>query len=886
MSEQFLYQKLDILKEADTLKELPEILEKGLSQNILLREYQKDAFQYFITYFENDKLSGNKQLHTLFHMATGSGKTLIMAGLILYLYIKGYRNFIFFVNQTNVIEKTKENFLNEFSSKYLFNKDIEYLWEKIKIKMVNNFQNLLLDNNEINICFTSTQKLHLDLLENKENSLTYADFEENKIVFISDESHHINSSTKRLSKTEEKEKNNWENTVMRAFRSNKDSILLEFTATVDLKNKDIENKYKDKIIFNYPLKNFRESLYTKEFQNISTNTNLWDRTLIALVLSEYRRYLFADLKLNIKPVLMLKSSKISDSQNFYNEFLGKIKFLKREELEKIFNETNIEVLKKAFQYFIEKTKNLDFLLHSIKNNFQESNLIIINGKEDFKRETQLLINSLEDIKNPIRAVFAVDMLNEGWDVLNLFDIVRLYDTRQGSGQSGKVGTYTIKEAQLIGRGARYCPFRLNDEQDKYKRKYDDDLDNEYRVLETMYFHSKNDSKYISELRQALIAIGMHDMEEKLIREYKIKENFRESDFYKKGIIYLNERIEKNRKDIVSVDEKIKNKRYSYSIKSTKGKSINLFTKDNENFKNEIQDTSTILETKKLSEIDYHILLGASECFSELKFNIIKDKFPNLKSTKEFLTSSNYLGHIEIEFNSQNSLDSVKGRDYFEALKKVFNDISEYVISLKPEYEGTKEFRPKKINEIIKDKKIYLSKEIENGGKGESQINTLNSDLRLNLANENWYVFNDNYGTSEEKAFIKYFKTDIAPKLDKKELEYYIVRNERELALYSFNNGFRFEPDYLLFVRKKKLDNDNIDYQIFIEPKGDQLLVEDNWKEIFLKKIKENAKLKRNKSKNLELIENEDHFLIGLPFFNRNFRKKEFSEAIEKFLNEI
>ena len=202
MSEQFLYQKLDILKEADTLKELPEILEKGLSQNILLREYQKDAFQYFITYFENDKLSGNKQLHTLFHMATGSGKTLIMAGLILYLYIKGYRNFIFFVNQTNVIEKTKENFLNEFSSKYLFNKDIEYLGEKIKIKMVNNFQNLLLDNNEINICFTSTQKLHLDLLENKENSLTYADFEENKIVFISDESHHINSSTKRLSKTE------------------------------------------------------------------------------------------------------------------------------------------------------------------------------------------------------------------------------------------------------------------------------------------------------------------------------------------------------------------------------------------------------------------------------------------------------------------------------------------------------------------------------------------------------------------------------------------------------------------------------------------------------------------------------------------------------------
>ena len=29
--------------------------------------------------------------------------------------------------------------------------------------------------------------------------------------------------------------------------------------------------------------------------------------------------------------------------------------------------------------------------------------------------------------NGIRAIFAVDMLNEGWDVLNLYDIVRLYD---------------------------------------------------------------------------------------------------------------------------------------------------------------------------------------------------------------------------------------------------------------------------------------------------------------------------------------------------------------------------------------------------------------------------------------------------------------------------
>ena len=54
-------------------------------------------------------------------MATGSGKTLIMAGAILELYRLGYRNFIFFVNTDTIIRKTKENFLNPNSSKYLFN---------------------------------------------------------------------------------------------------------------------------------------------------------------------------------------------------------------------------------------------------------------------------------------------------------------------------------------------------------------------------------------------------------------------------------------------------------------------------------------------------------------------------------------------------------------------------------------------------------------------------------------------------------------------------------------------------------------------------------------------------------------------------------------------
>ena len=236
MHDLFLYKKIDTLKEAGYLKELPQWIESGLAPNIVLREYQKEAFRYFITYFETEELRKNKQIHTLFHMATGSGKTVIMAGLILYLYTMGYRKFLFFVNQTNILEKTKDNFLNNTSTKYLFDDTLSYLGRTIHIKTVDRFNTEALPD-DIELVFTTTQKLHLDLRETKENSLTYEDFERDKVVFISDESHHINSYTKKLSKEEENERTSWEYTVTRAFYSNRDNILLEFTATADLKDK-------------------------------------------------------------------------------------------------------------------------------------------------------------------------------------------------------------------------------------------------------------------------------------------------------------------------------------------------------------------------------------------------------------------------------------------------------------------------------------------------------------------------------------------------------------------------------------------------------------------------------------------------------------------------
>ena len=866
MAEQFLYEKLDVAKEVGMNVDFPEIIKSGLSKRISLREYQIDAFTNFALYFDNDGLRKNKQVHTLFHMATGSGKTVIMAGLILYLYTKGYRKFLFFVNQTNVLEKTIDNFINPLSNKYLFNDVVEYLGKKIKVKRVENFSGNALDD-DIEILFTTTQKLHMDLFEAKENSLTYDDFENNKVVFISDESHHINSLTKKPTKDEEEATKSWEYSVTNALSRNRDSIMLEFTATCDLKDANVLQKYRDKVIFNYPLISFRESGYTKDFQNFATDTDLWTRTLMALVMSEYRRFLFADLKLNIKPVVMLKSQKIDESKSFYDEFFKKAKELTSYEIQNL-ELVGIEKLTEAINYFKEKDDTLELLEQSIKTAFTEDTSIIMNGFSDNNKENQLLVNSLEDLDNPIRLIFAVDMLNEGWDVLNLFDIVRLYDTRQ-SKSGGKIGSYTIKEAQLIGRGARYCPFVVDDEELKSKRKFDGDISNPNRILETMYFHSKNDSRYISELKNALIETGLQ-APDPIILEYRLKDEFKDSDFYKKSYVFSNKRLLKGRDEVHSLEPSMRTKTYYYTALSGKGNIINLIGDDTAN----TSSIKTNLKSIKLKDIDYNILLGAIECFEELRFDILKEKYPSLKSMRVFLTSDEFLGNSNVEITY--SQDEVNGKILFSAVKHALVKVASHVMAIKPEYVGSKEFEPKQLKVILKDKKISLGSIEGNGGKGNSQNNCSNEEYRLDLTNESWYVFNDNYGTSEEKLFVKYFKTNIEPKLKEKNLEYYVVRNERipELAIYSFEAGERFEPDFLLFVRKQR-SGGSLTYQGYVEPKGNQLLENDAWKEAFSMQIEKEHSVKG--------LFTDDYKIIGFPFFNNDNRMEEFEKAIDKWI---
>lgn len=860
----FLFEDINALREfaPEAYKELPKYVTKNLTQKYSIRPYQELAFRNFITYFESEKC--HKPTQVLFHMATGSGKTLIMAGLILYLYKKGYRNFLFFVNTDNIVQKTKDNFINQTSSKYLFNDEINIDGEIIKVRTVDNFQGC--NQEDINICFTTIQGLHMSLNQFKENGLTDDDFAEKKIVLIADEAHHLNIETKKgLSKSEKEDKSNWETTVNRIFNSDRNNVLLEFTATCDLKNTYIKTSYEKKIIIDYPLRKFREDRYSKEVKTFQSHVPLIDRVLQAILLSQYRLKLFQDNKKTIKPVILFKSDKIDSSKSFYKEqFRPLIENLSEADLTRIRTQNSHPLLVKMFEYF-DKHLTTEELIAEIREDFSDEKCVSVNSKEE-KGNYQLQINSLEDRNNLIRCIFAVDQLNEGWDVLNLFDIVRLYETRSAERHGGP-GKQTIQEAQLIGRGARYCPFTTTDKAERFLRKFDEDIENELRVCETLYYHCMNNSTYISELTTAMRGIGLMPDN---IKEcsYILKEDFKNDNLYKHGLVFENERAVKSRNTITELLPSVRDTIYSYDLSAGASSTTTLL-------ESSADDTSTgergILKEFVISNIPYPIVHKALRQYNIFKFNILKQYYPNLTSIKQFITDSKYLGNIKLSIRISES--DITNEQLYLALKYTLGKISNRISDIEETYEGTKEFKPRKLCEVFRDKTVSYT-DPHGDGQGVSQSNgAISEHLKVNLSNEDWFVFTDNYGTSEEKEFVAYFKDhvqDLKNKYDK----VYLIRNERQLKLFSFNGGERFEPDYVLIMTKQE-GNITDQYQIFIEPKGSHLIDKDTWKEEFLLQIEESGRPVKT------LIDDNNYKIVGFPFFNVADRQAQFNEAMSK-----
>lgn len=853
-------------------KDVPDHITDNLALHISLRPYQVAALERYLFYIEDYKIRPPRP-HLLFHMATGSGKTVLMAALILDLYRRGYHNFLFFVNSTQIIQKTKENFISPASTKYLFAPQVRIDGKSVDIRTVETFD--AVSDQAINIHFTTIQGLHKRIRDPRENAVTIEDFRDYKVVMISDEAHHLNAETKATpTKGEAEEKASWEGTVGEIFVQHCENMLLEFTATADLGHEAIRAKYHDKTLYDYSLRQFREDGYSKDIELRQADLSPVNRMRQAMVLSQYRRKVAEAHGIHCKPVILMKSKTIVDSGENEKVFTAMVEKMSGDAIQALRNvSVGDDTLSRAFAYIMdERGMSPESFALELQGDFGRDKVVNVNNPKDLEKR-QIKLNSLEDRSNELRVIFAVDKLNEGWDVLNLFDIVRLYNTRDG--RANKVGKTTMAEAQLIGRGARYFPFvdLHQPEGAKEKRKYDSALTHPLRVLEELHYHCSHNPKYIQDIRSALRETGMLDESAQMV-EVRLKNSFKKSSLYTEGHVWVNERIKNKREGVHGLDAYKIEPRFSYPTLMTARVTESSVFRSGKSVAMQF-DIDPISRELKLADFGKAILGFAMDANDFFHFASLRTYFPWITGRSQFLTSENYLGGVTVTVRGlPEDLDNLTARKKLEISHYVLRQIESGVKRESVEYVGTRDFKPHKISDRFVDKTLKLRIE------GETGLSWTNSNVpgldQINLTKKDWHAYDDNYGTDQEKHFIKYLN-DQAEQLRSRYDDFFLLRNEKAVKLFAFENGQAFEPDFVLFLRKKGADVSTV-LQLFIEPKGDHLKHADSWKEVFLKDIKRQGRIET-------FIQGRDYAVYGLPFFNESGQSSiDFKAAITGFLD--
>lgn len=818
---------------------IPSYINENLAHT--LRYYQDAAIRFF--HYSQEK-TVNKPNHLMFNMATGSGKTDLMAGLILYLYQeRGYQNFLFTVNTNSVLMKTKDNLVNSSSDKYLFSDKIEIDGKIISVKQVERFPRII-DQNTIYIKLSSVQKMSDDLFIQKENTMGVMDYAKHPVVVLADEAHHYSANTK----TEKEKENTWESAIQKILNAREDNILLEFTATVEFEKEAIYNKYKDKVVYRYALNRLMADRYSKNVKRIQSQASDRDKMLNAVLVSQFRKYRaeFQGITETFKPIILFKSSKIDVSNKANQDFKELIASLTSDSLLDFIRKNkgaDSEILSLAYHYYEKNEDRLDEVISDLKRDFNARNIINANDTERgnmLEKGQYQALNTLESPNNFYRVVFAVAKLTEGWDVLNLYDIVRI----EQEAKTNK--TATMVEAQLIGRGARYYPF-LKDGVRSYQCRFDGETGNDSLILETLHYHTMNEPQYLKQLVASLkemdLPTGKDEKNPPI--EIKLKKSFKQTEVYKNGKIYYNESEEVSADYFVSLD--------SYGIQHKQDITRNFYSA--------IQEVSYLdegvqNETKQIhvAKFDERYIKKAIQKISFYQFDNLRHYLPNIDSMSDFIYGENWL-------NTRNIKLFVNVPLTFTSDLLSPNDILDLTVGLLKEYEtkiksgfikqrGTNKFVGYPISNYLTDYKKRIPR---------VDSNTLTTQIiTATEVKEDFFVYETAIMNQLEHQLLERIKSRMGLLREKYGKNVYLFRMDEnmhresakaeKLKLHQYGNRKRydgtvadihvqgFQPDFILFLEDKE-----VQFQIFIEPKGmsGERFEKELWKEDLLLYMSEN-----------------------------------------------
>ena len=146
----------------------------------------------------------------------------------------------------------------------------------------------------------------------------------------------------------------------------------------------------------------------------------------------------------------------------------------------------------------------------------------------------------------------------------------------------------------------------------------------------------------------------------------------------------------------------------------------------------------------MKEIPFHIVRSAIAQNPFFAFNPLKTYFPHIKSIREFIEADKYLGGLLITLQGDERY-VLSNETHLAAMTGLLNRIESELRQNRTEYKGTEKFEPNVVSSIFTDKTLKLDKDSERAD-GDEQL--------VSDEDREWYVFNANYGTSEEKAFVR------------------------------------------------------------------------------------------------------------------------------------
>ena len=192
----------------------------------------------------------------------------------------------------------------------------------------------------------------------------------------------------------------------------------------------------------------------------------------------------------------------------------------------------------------------------------------------------------------------------------------------------------------------------------------------------------------------------------------------------------------------------------------------------------------------LAEQNYAIVRKALARRPTFQFDALKRRFPQLASTRMFVTDSRYLGAVRLEIRSRFSVPPAWV--LCEAVGQVLDQMAPALFSPPCSWRGSRTFDPRPVAEVFRDRTVVSERAQAPSAAGQ------------NLSQADWFTYEEGSFSQEVSALVAAVSR-LLPQLRASYDAVYLLPNGGQLAFYALEDGARFAPDILLFLLRRKAD---------------------------------------------------------------------------------